>query len=92
MTPVPLYEYRCRTCHSLTTLLRDAEDSRTDASCDGCGGQAQRIVSRPSVHRSKSSKVARLDPRYDKLVDRAMADTSSADPDVYLRKMKPLGD
>jgi putative FmdB family regulatory protein len=89
---VPLYEYRCRCCRALTTVLTRAADAPSGTRCDGCGAEAERIVSRPSVHRSNSSKVARLDPRYDKLVDRAMAGTPAADPDAYLKKMKPFGD
>ncbi|MFU8813906.1 MAG: FmdB family zinc ribbon protein [Pseudomonadales bacterium] len=87
---MPLYEYRCPSCGGVTTALRPAAESRAAIVCEGCGEQAQRIVSRPSVHRSQASKVARLDPRYDKLVDKAMASTQAADPDRYLRKMKPL--
>jgi len=53
---------------------------------------AERIVSRPSVHLSKMSKLEKLDPKYDKMVDRAMKNTASADPDRILEKMKPLSD
>jgi hypothetical protein len=60
--------------------------------CHACGTPAQRIVSRPSVHRDRASKLARLDPRYDRQVDRAMADTPQAEPDHYLKRMKPLSD
>jgi len=87
---MPLYEYRCPTCDALTTALKSAEDSAEPTPCESCGAMADRIISRPSVHRSRSSKVGRLDPRYDKMVDKAMSNTGNADPDRYLRKMKPL--
>ncbi len=87
---MPLYEYRCRTCGAVTTALRSTGDAAAPARCEACGGEAQRIVSRPSVHRSKASKVERLDPRYDKMVDKAMRDTGHAEPDRHLRRMKPL--
>ena len=89
---MPLYEYRCRSCHAITTALRPTADSQAGVECERCGAGAHRILSRPSVHRSKASKVDRLDPRYDKLVDKAMADTQHAEPDRYLEKMKPLSE
>jgi len=48
------------------------------------------VISSPSVHRSTLSKVERLDPRYDRMVDRAMKNTRAADPDRLLAKMKPF--
>jgi hypothetical protein len=36
------------------------------------------------------SKVERADPRYDRMVDQAMRNTSSADPDRLLRTLKPF--
>jgi hypothetical protein len=72
--------------------LKSARDSARAVTCERCGAQAERIISRPSVHRGKSSKVDRLDPRYDKMVDKAMSSTRHADPDRYLRKMKPLSE
>lgn len=89
---MPLYEYRCSSCGEVTTVLRAATDSQAAVTCEICGERAARIVSRPSVHRSNASKVARLDPRYDKLVDKAMGATQAADPDRYLRRMKPISD
>ena len=89
---MPLYEYRCKTCNALTTALRSVAESEVPVPCESCGAEARRIVSRPSVHRSKISKVDRLDPRYDRMVDKAMNSTGLADPDHYLRKMKPLSE
>ena len=89
---MPLYEYRCPSCQALTTALRSAAESGRLVRCERCGAEAHRILSRPSVHRSRASKVERLDPRYDKMVDKVMANTQHADPDRYLKKMKPLSD
>ena len=89
---MPLYEYRCSICQAVTTALRSAEECSASVACEACGGEAVRILSRPSVHRSRLSKVERLDPRYDKLVDRTMAKTDHAEPDRLLRRMKPLAD
>jgi hypothetical protein len=58
--------------------------------CDECGEEAGLVISRPAVHLSKASKLERLDPRYDRMVDRAMAGTQNAEPDHILKKMKPF--
>jgi len=59
--------------------------------CEHCGRPgALRIVSQSAVRRSSASKVARLDPKYDKMVDRAMQNTTHADPDRVLRRLKPF--
>ena len=89
---MPIYEYRCAACGEVSAALRKIAQAKDPISCESCGGKAERIVSRPSVHLSSMSKVEKLDPKYDKLVDRAMANTSSADPDRVLKKMKPLSD
>ena len=47
-------------------------------------------MSRPAVHLSKASKLERLDPKYDRMVDRAMANTQNAEPDRILKKLKPF--
>lgn len=61
-----------------------------EVTCDACGARANRIISRPSVHLSKASKLDRLDPKYDKMVDKAMSSTQNAEPDRILKKMKPF--
>lgn len=85
---MPLYEYRCAHCNALTTALRPLSESSQPTTCDACGRSAQRIVSRPSVHRDNASKVSRLDPKYDRMVDRAMQNTRHAEPDRHLERMK----
>lgn len=89
---MPLYEYRCLSCGCVTTTLRSAAESAAAASCQHCGAEARRIVSAPSVHRSRASKVARLDPRYHKMVDAALRGTPNADPDRHLRRTRPARD
>jgi hypothetical protein len=59
--------------------------------CARCGKtNATLIMSRTSVHLSSASKAARLDPKYDRKVDRAMRNTPQADPDRILRRLKPF--
>lgn len=86
---MPVYEYRCPACGEITSIVARISEASETQPCDHCAGTAERIVSRPSVHRSKASKLDRLDPRYDRMVDRAMANTPNAEPDQLLRKMKP---
>lgn len=54
--------------------------------CDACGGTATRIISRTAVRLSSGSKVGRLDPKYDSMVDRAMRNTADADPNRLLNR------
>jgi len=59
--------------------------------CEHCGKPgATRIVSQSSVRLSSASKVAKLDPKYDRMVDRAMKNTPQGDPDRVLRRLKPF--
>jgi putative FmdB family regulatory protein len=85
---MPLYEYRCRHCQALNTAMKRLDESAAPVACAACGGVAERIVSRPSVHRDKASKLGRLDPKYDRMVDRAMANTQHAEPDRVLDRVE----
>ena len=88
---MPLYEYRCPACDEITTLTCSIAARPGAVVCDHCHrGNATRILSRSSVHRSSASKTARLDPKYDRMVDQAMRNTPEADPDRILKRLKPL--
>ncbi|MDA1074842.1 MAG: hypothetical protein O3A63_08815 [Proteobacteria bacterium] len=39
-----------------------------------------------------TSKMEKLDPKYDRMVDKAMRSTPEADPDRHLKRLKPLKD
>jgi putative FmdB family regulatory protein len=86
---MPIYEYRCVACSAISSVFRSASEHEKTLKCEACGGEAARIISRPSVHLSKASKLDRLDPKYDKLVDKAMQSTPLAEPDRLLKKLKP---
>ncbi len=85
---MPIYEYRCRKCSQISTVMQPASDHKSRMDCDHCGGTALAIISRTHARLSLTSKVEKLDPKYDKLVDRAIKNTPGADPDVYLKRMK----
>ena len=82
---MPVYEYRCAECGAVTSELASVHAIPGEVRC-ACGGTASRIVSKPSVHLSKGSKVARLDPKYDAMVDKAMRGTPAADPDRLINR------
>ena len=91
---MPLYEYRCPACGRITSVVSSVASYQPTVRCAFCRddsrGPAVRIISRTAVHRSKASKLERLDPKYDAMVDRAMSGTGAAEPDRLLRKMKPF--
>lgn len=83
---MPVYEYRCNDCGAVSNRLASVRDIPGEIACRHCGGLARRIVSRPSVHRSAASKGARLDPKYERMVDSAMRNTAAADPDRLINR------
>ncbi|TDJ33606.1 MAG: zinc ribbon domain-containing protein [Gammaproteobacteria bacterium] len=85
---MPIYEYRCEACGVISSVFSPLSELEKTIKCDSCGAVAHRIVSRPSVHLSKASKLERLDPKYDKMVDHEMKSTQQADPDWYLKRMR----
>ena len=83
---MPIYEYRCRLCNAVTSQLASMNAIPAEVACERCGGVATRIVSRPSIRLSAKSKVGRLDPKYDRMVDRAMGNTVASDPDRLINR------
>ena len=87
---MPTYEYRCRSCAAVTSRVCKVADKPKTVRCERCGRRATAIISGGAVRLSNASKVARLDPKYDKMVDAAMKSTQHAEPDRLLKKMKPF--
>ena len=86
-----VYEFRCSDCGEVTAHWCSIVDRPATVACEHCGKPgASRILSQSSVRLSSASKVARLDPKYDKMVDRAMQNTPQGDPDRVLRRLKPF--
>jgi predicted nucleic acid-binding Zn ribbon protein len=77
-------------CSEISSRVTAVGEAAPEVACEACGAAANRIISRPSVHLSKASKLDRLDPKYDKMVDKAMSSTQNAEPDRILKKMKPF--
>jgi putative FmdB family regulatory protein len=45
---VPLYEYQCKKCHSLTERIQKFSDPPLDT-CPHCGGEVEKLLSAPAV-------------------------------------------
>lgn len=88
---MPIYEFRCRKCEEVTSLLWRSDTTMDDVVCKHCGHrELDKILSRIAVHRDMSSRLDNLDPRYDKMVEHAVKSTPEADPNRHLDKMKPF--
>ena len=88
---MPIFEFQCRQCGATTEVLWRTASKQSDLRCPECGhDRLDKVISRPSVHRNLTSRLGSLDPKYDKMVDRAVRNTPEADPDRHLRKMKPF--
>jgi putative FmdB family regulatory protein len=45
---VPLYEYQCKKCHSLTERIQKFSDPPL-AVCPHCGGELEQLISAPAI-------------------------------------------
>lgn len=45
---MPLYEYQCKKCHSLTERIQKFSDPPL-TSCPHCGGELEQLISAPAV-------------------------------------------
>ena len=90
---MPLYAYRCGACarvtdsYSATATAAAEHDSVPCAHC-GCAS-THRIIGRVAYHASDSAKTARLDTKYEKMVQHSIGKSPLADPDRLLKKMTP---
>ena len=75
---MPIYEYGCSDCGTVTSVLVRSVNVRTrKPACATCGGtNVQRIISRFAFHQSLQSKLEQLDPKYDKMIDASNPDLS----------------
>ncbi len=86
---MPLYEFRCAKCREISSVRVSIADRPQSIPCSHCGSQETRqIVSQPNIVLSGKSKVERLDPKYDKMIDSAIAKNPDSDPDRLLRRMR----
>lgn len=89
---MPVYEYRCQQCQQVSSFLLKNYGGEPQSGCKHCEStDLQRIISSVAYLRSEADKFAQLDPKYGKMVDRALAKApADTDPDHYVRKMVPF--
>ena len=88
---MPIYEYRCEDCHEKTAKLVRGFDAPESISCRRCRGEnTHRIISSVSFHKSLSTRLSELDPRYDRMADAAASSTADADPQRFLKNAIPF--
>ena len=90
---MPIYEFQCDKCGATMEVLWRTDTAKSSLRCKACHhDKLTKVISRPSVHRNTASKLDSLDPKYDKMVERAVKNTPQADPNRHLGKMKPFID
>jgi putative FmdB family regulatory protein len=74
---MPVYEYDCGSCGTRVSVLLRSVNSPDPERCPECGAaQLTKAISRVQFHKSAETKLAELDPKYEKMVDAAGADLS----------------
>ena len=90
---MPIYEYRCQDCQHKTSKLWRGFDAPGSIACGSCSSSnTSRVISSVAFHKSLGTTLQDLDPRYDKMVDAAAANTATSDPERFIRKSTPLSD
>lgn len=88
---MPIYEYRCQDCRQKTSKLWRGFDAPQSILCAACDSEnTSRVISSVAFHKSLGSKLQDLDPKYDRMVDTAAANTASSDENAFLRRSTPL--
>ena len=59
---MPIYEYACKTCNRMSTILVMKRDAQEGLQCRHCGSdQLHRVMSRFAVHQTEASRIQALD-------------------------------
>ena len=89
---MPIYEYRCQRCQQVSSHFVKTYGAPPLSGCTHCESpDLQRIMSSVAYIRSEADKLAQLDPKYTKMVDRALAKApGDTDPSHYVNKMVPF--
>ena len=89
---MPIYEYRCQSCHRVISRFFKVASAASAVSCDLCGGaDTERIMSSFAQGRTEADALRNLDPRYYKMVDQALGKApATTRPEHYLRQMAPF--
>ena len=88
---VPIYEFECESCGSVTPILWRSSTVADEIRCKQCNSaEIHKIISRVAVHRDLSSRLGSLDSKYDKMVDDAVSRSPGSDTSTHLGKLKPF--
>jgi putative FmdB family regulatory protein len=83
---MPVYEYDCAACGRRVSVFLRSINAAEPEKCPECGQPALRkAISRVQFHKSAETKLAELDPKYEKMVDAAGADLSM---DALIKKYR----
>jgi putative FmdB family regulatory protein len=89
---MPLYEFCCDPCGQISSIYFRTSTDSPSVQCRHCGSRdVYRILSTFASPLSEADKLSKLDPKYPKRVDAALARAPAAsDPNHYLRNMVPF--
>lgn len=89
---MPVYEFRCQPCGNISSIYFRTSADSPPLACRHCGsGDVQRILSSFASPKSELDHMSKLDSKYHKQVDAALAKVpATSDPDHYVRKMVPF--
>lgn len=89
---MPMYEFQCEACDHISGIYFRTTTDSPSVHCRHCGSEAvHKIMSAFSAPLSEQDKMARLDSKYDKKIDQALAKApADSSPNHYMRKMVPF--
>ncbi len=88
---MPIYEYRCEDFQEKTAKLVRGFDAPDSIACRACRGEnTHRIISSVAFHKSLSTQLNELDPRYDRMADAAASSTAASDPQRFIKNAIPF--
>ena len=89
---MPMYEFRCEPCGHVSSIYFPTSTSTPTLACRDCGSDdLHRIMSSFAAPTSELDKMSKLDPKYHKRVDAALAKApTNSHPDYHMRKMVPF--
>jgi len=88
---MPVYEYDCGGCGKRVSAFFKSVNAPEPAACPECGSpNIKRAISRVVFVKSAETKLAELDPRYEKMIDASSPDLSMDNLVKQYQLDKPL--
>ena len=90
---MPVYEYHCGGCSKRVSAYLKSVNSPEPSACPECGSpKLTRAISRVVFVKSAETKLAELDPKYEKMIDASSPDLSMDNIIKQYQLDKPLAD